>query len=111
MDPAAGISATLQEGEHIAELSVLPARAGHNTIFVHFHDANGRPFDPAEVGIAGGNHAAGVEATTRAMHRLGPGQYHRDGDELSFPGVWQIEIRARIGDFDRVLFHAEVAIR
>jgi hypothetical protein len=44
------------------------------------------------------------------MRRESPGVYRHDGGELMLAGDWALEVRARIGDFDRVIFRAEVPI-
>jgi copper transport protein len=105
-------SAVLRSGGALsAELSVSPARAGVNAITVRFRDAQGRAVDPEEVAIAAANEAAGVEPAVRPLRRVRAGEYRREGAELAFAGGWALEIRARVGDFDRVTFAAEVPVR
>jgi copper transport protein len=102
----AGFVQTLQAAGRSAQLSVTPARAGHNRFSVRF-DA----FDPAAVAVIVSNAAAGVEPEPRSMQRESPGHYTREGAELVVPGTWTVEVRARIGDFDQVVFRAEVPVR
>jgi copper transport protein len=93
-----------------AELSVSPARAGTNTIVVRFHDKDGVPFDPEEVLVETANEAAGVEPALRPIRRVGPGHYVREGSELAFPGVWTIQLHARLGAGEVAIFRCEVHI-
>jgi copper transport protein len=96
---------TLEAAGRVAELSVSPARPGENTVTVRFPDG-----DPAEVLLELSNPRAGIEPVTRPMRRESPGVYRHDGGELMLAGDWALEVRARIGDFDRVIFRAEVPI-
>ena len=107
---APGFAQKLAHKNDIAEIAVRPARAGANTIRVRFRDNDGLPFDPEEVLIEIGNEAAGIEAAARPMRRLGPGDYSREGSELAYPGLWTIEVRARIDD-DMASFRSRVPIR
>ena len=56
-----------------------------------------------------GNEAADVEPAARPIRRVGPGHYRRDGSELAFPGVWTIEVQARIGS-DIAVFRTRVPV-
>jgi copper transport protein len=92
-----------------AEVSVRPAHAGANAIVIRFQDREGLPFDPEEVLVQVGNEAAGVEPAARPIRRVGPGHYRRDGSELAFPGLWTIEVQARI-DSDIAVFRSRVPV-
>jgi copper transport protein len=105
-----GFSHRLAYKNDFAELSVTPARAGANAIVVRFRDREGLPFDPEEVLVHVGNQAAGVEQAARALRRVGPGHYTREGSELAFPGVWTIEVQARI-ESDIATFRTQVPVR
>ena len=96
--------------DDFAEVSVTPARAGANVIVVRFYDRAGVPFDPDEMLVEVGNQAAGVEPTVRAIRRVGPGRYTRDGSELAFPGLWTIEVHAHI-DRGMAVFRSQVPVR
>jgi hypothetical protein len=54
---------------------------------------------------------ADVEPSARAMQRMRAGECRRDAGELAFPGLWTLEVRARVGEFDRLEFRFEVPIR
>ena len=58
-----------------------------------------------------GNEAAGVEPTGRPLRRIGPGHYSRDGSELAFPGLWTIEVHARIDSSGIAIFRSQAPIR
>jgi copper transport protein len=107
---AGGFTQKLAYKSDFAEVAVTPARAGANAIVVRFQDREGLPFDPEEVLVEVGNPAAGVEPAARAIRRVGPGDYRRDGRELAFPGLWTIEVQARI-DNDIAVFRTQVPVR
>jgi len=106
-----GFAQKLAHRSDFAEVSVAPARAGANAIVVRFQDREGLPFDPDEVLVQVGNEAAGVEPATRPIRRIGPGHYRRDGSELAFPGLWTIEVQARIDGSGIAIFRSQVPIR
>ncbi len=109
--PATAIVRTLHAGDRSVEIRVAPARAGRNTIHATFRDADaGRP-QPAEVTLEIANPGAGVEPLVRRLERLAPGEYRHEGSELAFPGTWTVEVHARVGEFDKLVFRAELAIR
>jgi len=106
-----GFTQKLASKNDFAEVSVAPARAGANAIVVRFQDREGLPFDPDEVLVQVGNEAAGVEPAARPIRRIGPGHYRRDGSELAFPGLWTIEVQARIDGSGIAIFRSQVPIR
>jgi copper transport protein len=106
----AGYTQKLAYKGDFAEVSVRPARAGANSIVVRFRDREGLPFDPEEVLVQVGNPAAGVEPAARPIRRLGPGEYRREGSELAFPGLWTIEVQARVGS-GMAIFRSQVPVR
>jgi hypothetical protein len=54
---------------------------------------------------------AGAGPMKRAMRRLAPGRYDHGGGELAISGTWRTELRARIGDFDRIVRVTQVEVR
>jgi copper transport protein len=106
-----GFTQKLAHKDDFAVVTVNPARAGANAIVVRFQDKEGLPFDPEEVLVEIGNQAAGVEAASRPIRRLGPGHYGREGSELAFPGVWTIEVHARMDASSIATFRSQVPIR
>ena len=104
--PEAPYFRTMQAMGRFAEVSVSPARAGHNRISVRFRD-----FEPEEVVLEIQNTAAGFEPISRPMRRDAAGRYSYEGAEVGFSGTWTFEIHARIGDFEKAVFRAEVRVR
>ncbi len=109
--PATSIVRTLQAGDRSLELTVAPGRAGRNAIRATFGRADARKPEPAEITLEIFNPGAGVEPIVRRPERLAPGVYRHEGGELAFPGTWTVEVHARVGEFDKLVFRAEVTIR
>jgi copper transport protein len=106
-----GYTQKLAYKDDFAEVSVRPAHAGTNAIVVRFQDREGLPFDPEEVLVQVGNEAAGVEPAARPIRRIGPGHYGRDGSDFAFPGLWTIEVHARMDSSGIAIFRSQVPIR
>lgn len=96
---------------HSGTLTVEPGVAGHNVFVVDLRDAQNRPIDPEETSLVFSNPAAGMEAMERSLTRTGPGTFRFEGHEIAFSGPWQVEVRARLGDFDRVELRATLRMR
>ena len=94
-----------------AEVQSRPRAPARTRSWCAFAKTNGQPFDPEEVIVEIGNEAAGVEPAARAIRRVGPGHYSREGSELAFPGVWTIEVHARLDASGMASFRSQVPIR
>lgn len=99
---------SLESKGMFATVTLDSGRAGRTHVTVVLGDARHQPLDAPEVEIAMSNPEAGIEAMTRPMRRVAPGTYRHEGGELAFAGTWQIEVRARIDDFERVEWRASV---
>jgi copper transport protein len=95
---------TLTEGAQKAVLSVAPARAGANVISVRLAGVE-------ELTLELANPGARVEPIVRPMQRVGAERWRYEGSELAFPGTWELTLRARIGDFEKVSFNTRLTIR
>ena len=96
-----------------AELTVDPARPGANETHLYFFDrANGRQWDDAkEVTVFAelpGRDIAPIELTAR---KAGPGHYVIEGATLAPAGDWQLDVAARVTEFDEFHTTFEVPIQ
>ena len=105
------LSRSLEAGGRHATLTLDPGRAGRNAITAVLADAQGRALDVAAVEIDLSNPGAGIEPMRRTMQRVAAGRYQHEGGELAFAGTWQLEIRARIDDFERVSWSTRLDLR
>ena len=96
---------------HRGTLTVAPAMAGYNVFVIELRDAQNRPIDPEETSLLLSHPGAGMGAIQRGLTRIGPGSFQYEGHEVAFAGPWQVEVRARLGDFDRVEMRGTLRVR
>jgi copper transport protein len=103
--------ATVPFGEGNAVVQVDPARAGENAVHVYLLDDVGRQFDlPSAPTFGFSLPEQDVGPITRTPWRVGRGHYTLDGSEMSIPGTWTLEIRARVSEFDEYVATVEVPV-
>lgn len=95
---AAARGQVLESEGRTATLSIAPG-----TVTVRLRDAQGAPLEAAEVTLELANPAAGIEVLIRPMRRAGAGHYRYEGENYA-AATWRVTIRARIGDFDQIIF-------
>jgi copper transport protein len=81
-------------------LSVVPARAGTNTLDLAV-TSGGDPKDVMEVTVHLGRPDLGIEEITRLMQHVGPGRYRLQGPELAVAGPWRLRIDLLVSDFEK----------
>jgi copper transport protein len=104
---AAGITGIYSETQAIGDeydvnLVVDPNQAGSNELHLYFFDDAGapltdEPFESVTMRLTppGGD----LGTIEREPTFILPGHYTLEGNELSIPGQWQIEVEVRIGEF------------
>ena len=93
-------------------LQVDPARAGENAVHVYLIDQAGRQMDlPESPTFSFRLESEDIGPITRTPWRVGRGHYTLDGPEMSLPGRWTVEIRARTLTFDEATATVEVPVR
>lgn len=89
--------------EYDVMVTVDPNRAGRNELHLYLLGADGRPAEAARELTLGlslpSNDIATIERTPEIA---GPGHWLLSGPELSIPGQWNLEVRARVSDFDEL---------
>jgi len=94
-------SITTELGSGTVNLTIDPNRAGANTIHIYLLDELGRQVDTAEeVELRFSQPGRDIGPITRTPTKAGPGHWQYDGDVLSIPGPWRIDIVAKVSDFD-----------
>ena len=102
---------TLNANGRTAMLSLDPGRSGFNSITAALRDAQNGPLEAVAVELELSNPTIGIEPIRRPMVRIAAGRYHYEGSELALAGAWQLGIRARIDDFDLVVWSTELMLR
>jgi copper transport protein len=105
--PAAGeaagpFSGSAGLGPARADLTVDPARPGANEIHLYLFDrSDGRQYDATkELTMEAALPAREIAPITLRARKAGPGHYVADGAALAPSGDWQIEVAARVSEFD-----------
>ena len=97
--PAAA-EAPLTGTDGTATLSALPTRTGYFETSLTLRDAAGEPIVPVEPPtVQLTEPALGLGPLEVEVHELARGEYHVFG-EVPVPGTWEVEVAARITDFD-----------
>jgi copper transport protein len=113
---AAGIgeifSETVDFGDGSVNVVVDPNRAGENEIHLYIYDDAGRVSDTDfdEVTLRLSLPSAQIGPLEREPFLAGPGHYQLDGNDLSIPGDWTIEVVARVDTFDQITASVTVPV-
>jgi copper transport protein len=101
---AGPFSGSAEMGPARAELTVDPARAGPNELHLYlFSSTTGDQYDAVrEMTITAAQPDRGIEPIRLRARKGGPGHYLVGAAPLSPPGDWEIEIAARITEFDEL---------
>jgi copper transport protein len=105
-------SASADVGPARAELTVDPALRGPDEAHLYlFERATGRQYDATrELTITAALPEHGIEPIRLEARKAGPGHYVVTGAPLSHDGEWQLEIAARITEFDELRTTFDVPI-
>ncbi|MET0684002.1 MAG: copper resistance protein CopC [Solirubrobacteraceae bacterium] len=111
--PTGPYSASAALGPARAELTVEPARAGPNELHLYLFDAkDGTQYDvPRDLTITAALPESGIEPIALDVRKAGPGHYVVGGAPFSPAGDWQLEMAARISEFDELRTRFEVPVR
>ena len=95
-------SASADLGPARAELTVEPALAGPNEVHVYFFDrAGGAQWDEAKrLQVRASLPSRRIEPIELPARKAGPGHYVVGGAPLAPAGDWELELIARVSEFD-----------
>lgn len=104
-------STELTAGPLLIDVTVDPAKAGPADIHVYTLDRQGqvKAVDELDVDLRLPDHDVGP--LTVPVQRAGPGHFAAYGFRLPFPGAWQLDVAARIGEVDQYTATTPVRIR
>ena len=110
--PAGPYSASAALGPARAELTVEPAQAGPNELHLYLFDAkDGTQYDVArDLTVTAALPDGGIEPIALELRKAGPGHYVAGGAPLSPAGTWQLEMAARISEFDELRTRFDVPV-
>lgn len=95
------------------ELTVDPAQAGANEIHVYlFSRRDGRPYDRVkELGVALNLPEKQLGPLDPRIDRAGPGHYVARRALIALPGDWEVDVSARVSEFEEHRAKLEVPFR
>jgi copper transport protein len=97
--------------DHQVNLVIDPAQPGRNELHLYLLDDAGRPADIGqEVEVRFSLPEAEIDNITREPVVAGPGHYVLVGSEMAIPGIWDVEVRVLVSDFELLTTTAEVPI-
>jgi copper transport protein len=111
--PKGPFAATTRLGPAELQLTVDPARIGHNVTHVDLmNPVDGMQYAGAkEVTLAWSLPDKQIGAITQTAEKMSPGHYIVDHSMLAVPGKWKLTITARVSEFDAYYATLNVPIR
>ncbi len=103
---AAGVTGAYQTTQELTddldvELVVDPNQVGANAMHVYVLDDTGRPAqDVEDLEVELTYVPESIGPFDVETYPAGPGHWAADLDQLTYPGTWEVDISAAVGDFD-----------
>lgn len=87
-----------------------PARVGENTLVLAVLDSSSKPWDVPEVTAALRLDAQGIGPLPVTLRKVRPGDYTSAGLTIPMAGTWQLEIKVRTSEIDRIAVEATLPV-
>jgi copper transport protein len=97
-------NATVVEGTRIANITIVPATAGPNTLHVYITTPGGALDKASTITVTITNANRKVGPIDIPVENAGPNHVTTDSMQVPFPGRWQIDVAALFGNFDKTDF-------
>ena len=114
---AAGIGGFFNEsrpmGDYSLDVTVDPNRAGRNELHIYLLGANGQPTDagaPQDMRVQFSLPAKDIGPIERTASVSGPGHWTLAGDEMAFPGQWQVTFTLPTSKFEQLQTEVTVPV-
>lgn len=105
-------SVSVVQGERIAQIDLEPAVTGGTTMHVTITSPGGGLSDRAdEITVTAVMPAQGVGPIDIDTTVAGPNHVTTNDADFPIPGVWEVTVTARYGEFDQVVFTGELEVR
>lgn len=109
---AAPASVSVVQGNRIAQIDLAPAVTGGTTMHVTITSLGGGLSDRAdEITVTARMPAEGVGPIDIDTTVAGPNHVTTNSARFPIPGVWEITVTARYGEFDQVVFTGQLTVR
>ena len=108
---AESISVTATQGDWVAQVDLIPATTGGTTMHVYVTSATGALDIASNIAVSATLPAQDLGPIDLPTFTAGPN--HATSNDADFPlaGLWNIEVVARFGDFDQVVFNVNAEVR
>lgn len=103
-------SVSVVQGDRIAQIDLEPAVTGGTTMHVTITSAGGLSDRADEITVTARMPAEGVGPIDIETTVAGPNHVTTASADLPIPGVWEITVTARYGEFDQVVFTGELTV-
>jgi len=101
----------LHDVKAMADLTLMPGRAGPVTATLRLMQEDFTPFAAKEVTLTLADPAAGIEPITRPAHSIGTGTWQIDGFHLPVGGRWEVRIEVLVSDFEKIVLDGPVLVQ
>ncbi len=108
--PVGGGTVQVEEGDRVAIVAVSPGRTGSNEVDVSVFNRVDRGELPDELSVEIAPSDDSVGAIDLAVEPVSASRVIAPAAQFTFPGAWNVIVRARYGEFESVAFTAVVTI-
>lgn len=105
-----GGTVEVQEGDRVAVVGVTPGTAGPNEVDVSVFNRVDRGELPDELTVEIAPADGSVGAVELAVEPVSQSRVIAPAAQFTFPGAWNVTVRARYGEFESVAFTAPITI-
>jgi copper transport protein len=110
-DAAAPASVHLHTPHLMAQVTLLPGRAGATRARIAIASGRAEPLDPKEVTLILAKPDAGIEALERPARKAGRYGWQVDGLVLPLPGPWQVKVEILVNDFETSRLEGSITVK
>ncbi len=97
-------NASVLQGSRIANVAIIPAAVGRNTLHVYVLTPGGSLEAASSIDVTITNVERNIGPLAIAVEVAGPNHVTTDAMQVPFAGTWQLQIKALFGDFDQTTF-------
>jgi hypothetical protein len=108
--PPGGGTVQVEQGDRVATVKVTPSRTGSNEVDVSVFNRVDRGELPDELAVEIAPTDESIGAIDLAVQPVSQSRVIAPAAQFTFPGTWNVIVRARYGEFESVAFTAVVTI-
>jgi copper transport protein len=108
---AAPASVHIHSDKAMAEISIMPGRAGPSSVSISLLDGDFGPLTAKEVRLSLANRSAGIEPVQRPALRQPDGNWLVEGLTVPIAGHWSVEIEILVSDFEMIRLNDTIEIK